>query len=350
VYVLKIDGEGNKVWEKTYGTTEQDWAEDIAPSPDGGFLVVGNTKSFEYDNTSYPYLLKIDKRGEKVWEKNYAHGGREYAHGVAVSGDGYIIVGETIGRKVTFDGPWYRAPNPWVIMIDDRGDVVWERLYECNDSDSGCYAADIVGSREGGFAITTYQGYFEPLWGMTHESTTFRIDVYGEKIWETPLYNYGGVQEWRPWGYLATEVCDDGFILAGLTLSRIGADGEEVWWFDYDQWQRDGKPRWDIFRNGSGIWLFPYAIAGSEDGTFALAGLTEGPFTGAGFIGFDINYAGVMHIAKFKDPDLAAICPKPIPEPIAEPAQLMVISILLLIPLLLLIIPGLLSRARVKGT
>ncbi len=143
----------------------------------------------------------------------------------------------------------------------------------------------------------------------------------------------------RPWGFLATEVCDGGFILVGQTLSRIDTDGGLVWWIDRAQWQGEG----DVF------WLFPYAIEGGEDGTFVLAGLTEGPFTGASFACFDINCAGVMHIAKFKDPDLAAICPESIPEPIAEPALLLAISTLILIPLLLLLVPGLLGKVRTRG-
>ncbi len=192
VYVLKIDGEGHKVWEKTYGTPEQDWAEDIAPTRDGGFLVVGNTVSCVYDS-SYVYVLKIDERGEKVWERNYAYQEQEYAHGVAATGDGYIIVGETISGKVTSNLPWiggtYRVPNPWALKIDDRGGVVWEKPYECDDPAwpaSGCFAADIVGSNEQGFAITTHEGYIDPMCGMLVGSRTFRINEYGEKIWETP--------------------------------------------------------------------------------------------------------------------------------------------------------------------
>ncbi len=337
VYVLKIDGDGHKVWEKTYGTSEQDWAEDIVPSPGGGFLVVGNTESIDYDS-SYLYVLRIDESGEKIWERNYAYEDQNYAHGVARSGNGYIIGGET-GRWTEQDEPRtlfnssILSGKTYLLKIDDRGDVAWERTYD------GDPAHSITKSSDGGFAVTTYpvpkMGWMDaspsPVTGMVYCSTTFKMNDYGEKIWETPLIDLWS----QAWGFLVTGVCDGGFILAGHNLSRVDAEGELVWW-------SEGPKGWKSARNW---WLYPYAMEGGGDGTFLLAGLTQGPF----FVGgdwFEINFPGVMHIAKFRDPDLAARCPGTIPEPIVEPALLLVVSSLLLLPLLFLLIPGLLRRAR----
>ncbi len=301
IYVVKIDGEGHKIWEETFGTPEHDWAEDITPTPDGGFLMAGNTQSYEHGDRSYAYILKINKEGQKVWDSNYVYGDRSYAHGVAGTEDGYIIVGEIIQTEanITTD---FLAPTPWALRIDDRGGVIWERIYECTEEWSwtpGCYAAGIE-YNDGGFAVTMYTGYSEAISGMISHASTFKIDPYGKKIWETPFHD----PPWeRPWGYLAAATCDGGFILAGKSLSRITPDGEPVWWLDLYDWQPRQEMGWS---------LFPYAIEAGEDGSFVLAGLTEGPFTGAYGWGYSRNYAGVMHIAKYRDPDLAGTkCPEP---------------------------------------
>lgn len=52
--------------------------------------------------------------------------------------------------------------------------------------------------------------------------------------------------------------------------------------------------------------MFPYCMSGGEDGTFVVAGLTEGQFAGTD-IYLDRIHAGVMHIAKYKDPDLVCV-------------------------------------------
>jgi len=309
VYAVKIDGEGHKIWEETYGTQEQDWAEDITPSHDGGFLIVGNTQSYEHGDRSYAYVLEINRDGLKVWDNNYAYGDHSYAHGVSVAEDRYIILGEIVERELTLHhygllSGTYKSPYPWALSIDERGGVIWERIYECVDplideesgTHNGCYAASIEPGN-GGFAVTTYAGYLEAMCGMTLGAGTFKIDAYGTKIWETN-------QSYGPWGYLAGGTCDGGFILAGRSLSRITQDGEPVWWLDLPDWQPGQMMGW---------WLFPYAIELGKDGSFVLAGLTEGPVTGAtGWGCFDNFHAGVMHIAKYQDPDLAGIkCPEP---------------------------------------
>lgn len=58
VYLLKIDGDGNRVWEKTYGGSEGDWANRIVQSRDGGVIVAAVTYSFGAGKRD-AYLLKI---------------------------------------------------------------------------------------------------------------------------------------------------------------------------------------------------------------------------------------------------------------------------------------------------
>ncbi len=329
VYVVRIDGGGHKVWEKTYGTSEQDWAEDIVPSPGGGYLAVGNTESLERDST-YLYVLGIDEEGEKVWEKNYAHGEQDYSHGVAVSGNGYIIVGETdtwseqdrtreLGNFNVLSGETY------LLKIDDWGDIVWERTYE------GDAAHSITKSSVGGFAVTTFPTLSGSVLGRVSFPRTFRMNDYGEKIWETPLLEHLKGDWEQPWGFLATDACDGGLIMAGPNLSRVDAEGELVWCIEGPS---SGPSEGD--RPKGGWWLFPYALQRGEGGAFLLAGLTPGPF-----LAFDFVFAtlpGVMHIAKFRDPALAEVeCRDTIPEP------------LIMILLLFLLIPGVLDRSKAGG-
>jgi len=45
-WLVKTDSDGNLDWERTYGGSECDAAEDVWQTSDGGFVLVGITKSF----------------------------------------------------------------------------------------------------------------------------------------------------------------------------------------------------------------------------------------------------------------------------------------------------------------
>ena len=84
------------VWEKTYGGSESDQAFDIVETGDGGFIVAACILSFEPPGDVY--LLKIDGDGSKLWEK--AYGGTEYDEGSSIvqSGDReFIVAGSRAG-------------------------------------------------------------------------------------------------------------------------------------------------------------------------------------------------------------------------------------------------------------
>lgn len=88
-------------------------------------------------------------------------------------------------------------------------------------------------------------------------------------------------------------------------------------------------------------WLKARGMVRGGNGTFVLAGnFYLDPYFGR----------PEPYIVKFRDPGLVGVeCPETIPEPIAEPALLLVISSLILLPLVLLLIPGLLRRAKARG-
>ena len=72
IFVMKIDGNGDKVWAKTYGGTDLDVAKMIKKTQDGGFIIVGDSNSTNGDVTSNKgssdfLLLKLDANGDKQW-------------------------------------------------------------------------------------------------------------------------------------------------------------------------------------------------------------------------------------------------------------------------------------------
>ncbi len=62
LYVLKIDSNGNLVWQKTYGGDNLDSGSSIQQTSDGGYIVGGTTRSF-VSETNDAYILKLNSSG-----------------------------------------------------------------------------------------------------------------------------------------------------------------------------------------------------------------------------------------------------------------------------------------------
>lgn len=105
--VIRLDAEGNVVWQKKFGGTSNDRLNAIDTAPDGGFLIVGELDLIP----KKPWILKLDTNGNIVWQKVY---GNDPGTAVAVyaKSDGHIIV-----ATATYGTPWRLS----VMKLDSGG-------------------------------------------------------------------------------------------------------------------------------------------------------------------------------------------------------------------------------------
>ena len=126
-YVLKLDQSGKKLWEKTYGGMYEDYPVSGQQTSDGGFIVVGMTKSFgagEWD----AYIVKLDANGNKLWEKTYGGDRDDQAWSVQQTNDGgYIVAGWTKSFGTSTDA--------YVLKLNVNGNKLWEKTFGGNKDD-----------------------------------------------------------------------------------------------------------------------------------------------------------------------------------------------------------------------
>ena len=104
VYVIRTDKNGEVVWEKTYGdpVTEYTWSGHY--DYDGNILVSGYTYKEGITDADF-FLMKIDiESGDLIWSKKTGWVVNEYAYDMIPTSDlGYMLVGKTDGMGSTAD-------------------------------------------------------------------------------------------------------------------------------------------------------------------------------------------------------------------------------------------------------
>ena len=214
---------------KTFGGSDDDEANDIINTSDGGFMVIGSSKSNDgliqnkMDLESDIILMKFDSDKSIEWVKNY--GGSRDDRGqsvVEVSGIGYALLGYSMSN----DGDASRNEgfhDNWVILIDSIGNIIWEKSYGFSGHD---HAYNIIKTKDGnlffnGFLDVTASrglGSTEKVEkSIKHGVGEFwchKIDLDGNILWRK---YFGGTNNDR--SYDSIETADGDFIIVGSSES-----------------------------------------------------------------------------------------------------------------------------------
>jgi hypothetical protein len=151
----RINKIGDVEWRGYFGGTNNDRAHGVVQSEDKGFVMAGFSESDDFDisNTQGSYdfwMVKVDKNGNMVWERSFGGSGIEIAYDIAKTKDnGYVVVGNTFstdGDISTDKG----ASDIWLIKVDDSGSLVWERSFGGSQFDA---AQAVTPSKDGGFFL-----------------------------------------------------------------------------------------------------------------------------------------------------------------------------------------------------
>jgi hypothetical protein len=136
-WVIKVDENGNKQWDRTFGGASHEEASSIQQTLDGGYVIAGLTKSYGAGNSD-AWLLKIDANGKEQWGKTFGGQNDERAWSVQQTSDGgYILAGSKID-------------DAWLIKTDANGNELWNKTFGGADPDE---AYSIVQTSEGGYAV-----------------------------------------------------------------------------------------------------------------------------------------------------------------------------------------------------
>lgn len=228
--IIKIDDNGNKVWERVFGGEFYDYLGKIISTSDGGFILAGSSLSKKYGDKSEAsrggedyWVVKINSDGNKIWDKTIGGSGTDLLSSIIETNDGSFVLLGSSNSNISFD----KSNNSvgdfdyWVVKINKDGQKLWDKTYGGTGID---YAQNILLLADGNLIIGG-DSYSNQLGDKTSDSKgqsdywIIKINSNGQKVWDKTI---GG----NSYDNLASifSVSDGGYILAGNSSSSLGFD------------------------------------------------------------------------------------------------------------------------------
>ncbi len=301
-WIVKIDAQGNKQWDKTFGGFLEDELSSIVPAPDGGYLLAGTSSSPVSGDKTAPgatdyWAVKVDGQGNKLWDKTFGinDGLDRLSNAIAIPGGGYLLG----GTSQTPVGADY-----FVVRIDNQGNKIWDKPF---GGDSDDFLSTVTLTPDGfllaGFSHSGISGDKSEAGAGTW---LVKIDNQGNKVWDktlgvnipfsilTPDGGYllaggsrvvktdatGNIVWDKTYGSLEDQftsivsVPDGGYLLTGTLLSAV--TNQEFWVIKIDN---QGNKVWDKTIGGSGSDLATSSVV-APNGNYLVGGYSNSNISG----------------------------------------------------------------------
>jgi len=253
-WILKIDTNGNVIWETTFGTSEGwDGLWPVIETSDGGYLVGG--WMFNKTQKKNMLIMKIDLDGSINWTFTYEDNGNDEVYSLVETNDGYLGTGLTTNETLNkIDG--------YVIKLDFDGDLVWLK----NLGKPGFFGEldKIIPANDGGFILVG--GYYKTL--MSPQARILKIDEDGNVLWDK---SYGAILKWD-WFTSISPTSDNNYIVIGGCNGGTfgtGFRGSDIWLLKI---RNSGKIIWFRVYGIPILKEYSLSVQPTKDGGYIFAG------------------------------------------------------------------------------
>lgn len=220
--VMKLDGDGNALWTHRFGGEAADSASWIEAVSAGGYVVVGSTYSFGAGSQDLA-LWRLDAAGDVAWSRYYGTPANEFARNVEPMDDGgFVVAGTTLPASGG-------NSDVYLVKSDATGEVEWSKSYGGTLPDELPFVREtldhglIVAAQSQSFGTN----HFDDLWLQ-------RLDATGGVLWsKTSGYSgvdYGdAVAASADGGFLVLAEGQEGSGVIDAQLRKYDADGNLLW-------------------------------------------------------------------------------------------------------------------------
>jgi gliding motility-associated-like protein len=279
LWVIKLNKCGIIEWERSFGGSNYESARDVVQTADGGYIVAGETNSTDggvvagYGGTKDIWVLRLDPNGNLLWQKRYGGTGLDIANRIYLQADGsfYLLASSSSNDGNISGNHGAGGYTDGVVMkLDAAGTIQWSRCYGGSKNEE-LLGMEIINGRTylAGYANST-DGDIPPN-QKNYDVWLLALDANGNKVYSKV---YGGSQ--NDVAYSMTKGLDGTITLAGYTTSDdedvSGAMGSQDYWV-INITPSNGKLNWQKVLGGSDA-DYANSIITDNDGGYIAAGIS----------------------------------------------------------------------------
>jgi len=273
-WVVKLDSTSTIQWQKCLGGTGDDRARSIVQTTDGGYVVAGNSTSYNGDVTGNHggidyWVAKLDTTGAIQWQKCLGGTQQDVPYAIQQTTDGgYIVARNSFSSDGDVTGN-HGGVDYWVVKLDSTGTLQWQKSLGGTGADWG---QSIVQTADGGYVAAGPSDSNNGDVTGNHGGQDYwvvKLDAAGNIQWQKSL---GGTS--LDAAYSIAQTTDGGYVAAGTSSSNNGdVTGNH-----------GGSDYWVVKLDGVGVIQWQKSLGGTTgDGAYSIAHTTDGGYVVAGY-------------------------------------------------------------------
>ncbi len=140
IYICKLDKNGNRIWERVLETKSREVFSKVLGMENGEMIILAETYSDSVLNEKNHgktdvLLQRRDRDGNVLWTKVLGGSDEEHAIGMLKDeNDGCIILASTSSNDGDISSNKGKS-DIWLVNIDKEGEIVWEKTYGTSGND-----------------------------------------------------------------------------------------------------------------------------------------------------------------------------------------------------------------------
>ncbi|KFF18844.1 T9SS type A sorting domain-containing protein [Chryseobacterium sp. JM1] len=247
----------NILWQKDIRSSTQDFLNQVTTTIDGQYLITGSSiqsnklqAGSSKQNNGYDFhLVKLDQQGEQVWEKYFSGNNHDYLSGSVVTQDGGFLVSGTSlsGKSQDKKDDSKGGSDIWLIRLNEFGDELWQKTLGSSSDEE---ARSVVQTTDMGFFVAGNIQNSSKGFG-SKDVLIIKLDKDGKELSQSVLGGKGfdEVEKMIP--------TRDGGVLVGIySRSDVGGSKKTENFGEGDYWilklDKTGKVEWEKNFGGKG--------------------------------------------------------------------------------------------------
>ncbi|MGN7709421.1 T9SS type A sorting domain-containing protein [Chryseobacterium sp. 22543] len=155
-HLVKLNQQGNEVWEKYFSGSNHDYLSATVTTQDGGFLLAGTSysgkgldKKEDSKGGSDIWLIRINEFGDELWQKTLGSSSDEEARSVIQTTDFGFFVAGNVQNAVK----GYGSKDVWITKLDKDGKELSQLVLGGKGLDE---VEKMIPTRDGGALLGVY--------------------------------------------------------------------------------------------------------------------------------------------------------------------------------------------------